>query len=290
MKRTSGQVVSASMHHGKVYSPDDAAPINLMRRCLLSSSPSSGCEPAAASGNGVRVAGDWEQRVDRPVFRLVDAACVRFPHVYGEGRRLKGSVKKPLPGRTRVSLTTAWMHPSTTGRGLRAVYVSETHPLIHQHKATTGRHQPGHAQPEEGGQAVQPGRVPAEGPDRGRLWGRGEQEAPAALPVRPDGQPPAVRQGKGHRMERAGAQPVRVGQQAEGTNPVIRRTTDARGVRLTLPSACGRACSVAGSGNDGLTGGSPGWATVETGGNYAPTPPKTISLNIMTAYRAENAV
>ena len=108
---------------------DDAAPINLLRRRLLPSS-SSDCEPAAASGNGVRVAGDWEQRVDRPVFRLVDAACVRFPHVYGEGRRLKGSAKKPLPGRTRVSLTTAWMHPSTTGRGLRAVYVSETHPLI----------------------------------------------------------------------------------------------------------------------------------------------------------------
>ncbi len=128
MRRTSGQTVSVSMHHGKVYSPDDEAPINLMRRRLLSSSPSSGCEPAAASGNGVRVAGDWEQRVDRPVFRLVGAACVRFPHVYGEGRRLKGSVKKPLPGWTRVSLTTAWMHPSTTGRGLRAVYVSETHP------------------------------------------------------------------------------------------------------------------------------------------------------------------
>ena len=126
MKRTSGQTVSVSMHHGKVCSPDDAAPINLLRRRLLSSS--SGCEPAAASGNGVRVAGDWEQRVDRSVFRLVDAACVRSPHVYGEGRRLKGSAKKPLPGRTRVSLTTAWMHPSTTGRGLRAVYVSETHP------------------------------------------------------------------------------------------------------------------------------------------------------------------
>ena len=98
MRRTSGQTVSVSMHHGKVYSPDDEAPISLMRRRLLPSSPSSGCEPAAASGNGVRVAGDWEQRVDRPVFRLVDAACVWFPHVYGEGRRLKGSVKKPLPG------------------------------------------------------------------------------------------------------------------------------------------------------------------------------------------------
>ena len=94
MKRTSGRTVSASMRHGKAYSPDDAAPILLRRR--LPSSP--GCEPAAASGNGVRVAGDWEQRVDRPVFRLVDAACVRFPHAYGEGRRLKGSAKKPLPG------------------------------------------------------------------------------------------------------------------------------------------------------------------------------------------------
>ena len=129
--------------------------------------------------------------------------------------------------------------------------------MIPQHRATTGRHQPGHAQPEEGGQAVQPGRVSAEGPDRGRLWSRGEQEAPAALPVRPDGQPPAVRQGKGHRMERAGARPVLVGQQAEGTNPVIRRTTDACGVRLTFP-ACGRACSVIGSGDDGLTCESPG--------------------------------
>ena len=115
---------------------DDAAPINLMRRRLPSSS--SDCEPAA-SGNGVRVAGDWEQRVDRPVFRLVDAACVRFPHVYGEGRRLKGSAKKPLPGRTRVSLTTAWMHPSTTGRCLRAAYVSDTPGGPDADKAGPGR-------------------------------------------------------------------------------------------------------------------------------------------------------
>ena len=122
MKRTTGQTVSVSMHHGKVYSPDDAAPINLLRRRLLSSP---GCEPAA-SGNGVGVAGDWEQRVDRPVFRLVDAACVRFPHVYGEGRRLKGSAKKPCRGRTRVSLTTARMHPSTAGRSPRAVYLPDT--------------------------------------------------------------------------------------------------------------------------------------------------------------------
>ena len=28
--------------------------------------------------------------------------------------------------------------------------------MIPQHQATTGRHQPGHAQPEEGGQAVRP--------------------------------------------------------------------------------------------------------------------------------------
>ena len=55
--------------------------------------------------------------------------------------------------------------------------------------------------------------------------------------ARPDGQPPAVRQGEGHRMERAGARPVRVGQQAESTNPVIRRTTDARSVRL-MPPVC----------------------------------------------------
>ena len=74
---------------------DDAVPINLMRRRLPSSS-SSDCEPA--SGNGVRVAGDWGQRVDRPAFRLADAACVRFPHVCGEGRPLKGGANKPLPG------------------------------------------------------------------------------------------------------------------------------------------------------------------------------------------------
>ena len=74
MKRTSGQTVSVSMHHGKVCSPDDAAPINLLRRRLLSSS--SGCEPAAASGNGVRVAGDWEQRVD-PAGVPAGGRCLR---------------------------------------------------------------------------------------------------------------------------------------------------------------------------------------------------------------------
>ena len=75
---------------------DDAAPINLLRRRLPSSSSSSNCEPA--SGNGVRVAWDWERRVDRPAFRLADAACVRFPHVCSEGWRLKGGANKPLQG------------------------------------------------------------------------------------------------------------------------------------------------------------------------------------------------
>ena len=74
---------------------DDAAPINMLRRRLLSSPDG---EPVAGSGDGPRVAGDWEQRVDGLVNRLVGTACVRFPHVYGEGRRLKGSAKKPLPG------------------------------------------------------------------------------------------------------------------------------------------------------------------------------------------------
>ena len=73
---------------------DDAAPINMLRRRLLSSDG----EPVAGSGDGPRVAGDWEQRVDGLVNRLVGAACVRFPRVYGEGRRLKGSAKKPLSG------------------------------------------------------------------------------------------------------------------------------------------------------------------------------------------------
>ena len=143
MKRTSGRTVTTHTHRGKVHnSPkfheitgvrkkavlphgrDDATPINMLRRRLLSSD----CEPVAGSGDGPRVAGDWEQWVGRPVLRLADSACVRFPRVYGEGRRLKGSAKKPSWGRTRVSLSTAWMHPSATRRGLRAVYVSETHP------------------------------------------------------------------------------------------------------------------------------------------------------------------
>ena len=101
---------------------DDAAPINMLRRRLLSSDG----EPVAGSGDGPRVAGDWEQWVDGLVNQLVGTACVRFPRVYGEGRRLKGSAKKPYPGRTRVFLTTAQMHPSATRRGLRAVYVSDT--------------------------------------------------------------------------------------------------------------------------------------------------------------------
>ena len=74
---------------------DDAAAINILRRRLLSSP---GGEPVAGSGDGPQVAGDWEQRVDGLVNRLVGTACVRFPYVYGEGRRLKGSSKKPLDG------------------------------------------------------------------------------------------------------------------------------------------------------------------------------------------------
>ena len=77
---------------------DDAAPINMLRRRLLSSPDCGYSEPAAGSGDGPRVAGDWEQRVDGLVNRLVGTACVRFPHVYGEGRRLKGSAKKPPSG------------------------------------------------------------------------------------------------------------------------------------------------------------------------------------------------
>ena len=70
---------------------DDAASVSILKRLLLSPD----YEPAAASGNGARVAGDWEQRVGGLVNHLVGTACVRFPHVYGEGRRLKGSAKNP---------------------------------------------------------------------------------------------------------------------------------------------------------------------------------------------------
>ena len=73
---------------------DDAAPINMLRRRLLLSDG----EPVAGSGDGPRVAGDWEQRVDGLVNRLVGTVCVRFPRVYDEGRRLKWSAKKPLDG------------------------------------------------------------------------------------------------------------------------------------------------------------------------------------------------
>ena len=45
--------------------------------------------------------------------------------------------------------------------------------IIPQHQATTGRHQPGHAHPEEGGQAARPGQVSDECLDQGRLWDRG---------------------------------------------------------------------------------------------------------------------
>ena len=113
MKRTSDWTVSTNMHHGRVrdlpkfceitdvrekvvlpHGRDDMAPINTLRRRLLSLDG----EPVAGSGDGPRVAGDWEQRVDWLVFRLVDAACARFPRVYGEGRRLKGSAKNPCWG------------------------------------------------------------------------------------------------------------------------------------------------------------------------------------------------
>ena len=70
---------------------DDAASVSILKRLLLSPD----YEPAAASGNGARVAGDWEQRVGGLVNHLVGTACVRFPHVYGEGLRLKGSAKNP---------------------------------------------------------------------------------------------------------------------------------------------------------------------------------------------------
>ena len=73
---------------------DDTAAISILRRLLLSSD----YEPAAVSGNGARVAGDWEQCVDGLVNHLVGTACVQFPHTYGEGRRLKGSANKPYRG------------------------------------------------------------------------------------------------------------------------------------------------------------------------------------------------
>ena len=114
MKHTSDRTVFTSMHHGKVHNlpkfrkitgvrektvlphgRDDVAPINMLRRRLLSLDG----EPVAGSGDGPRVAGDWEQWVDGLVNRLVGTACVWFPRVYGEGRRLKGSAKKPCPGR-----------------------------------------------------------------------------------------------------------------------------------------------------------------------------------------------
>ena len=63
----------------------------------------------------------------------------------------------------------------------------------------------------------------------------------------PDGQPPAVHQGDGHSLERAGARPVRAGQQAEGSNPILWRTAGTRRMRLTSPLARIRACSVASS-------------------------------------------
>ena len=73
---------------------DDTAAISVLKRLLSSSD----CEPAAVSGNGAQVAGDWEQCVGGLVSHLVNTACVRFPHTYGEGRRLKGSAKNPHHG------------------------------------------------------------------------------------------------------------------------------------------------------------------------------------------------
>ena len=58
---------------------DEAASISILRRRLMS--PPDG-EPAAGSGDGPRVAGDWEQRVDGLINHLDGTACVRFPHVY----------------------------------------------------------------------------------------------------------------------------------------------------------------------------------------------------------------
>ena len=59
---------------------------------------------------------------------------------------------------------------------------------------------------------------------------------------RPDGQPPAVRQGAGHRLERAGARPpVRAGQHAEGTNSILRQTAGTRMVRAPCLPVAGHA-------------------------------------------------
>ncbi len=128
-----------------------------------------------------------------------------------------------------------------------------------QHQATTENHQPGCAQPEEGGQAVRLGRVSAEGPDRGRLWSRGEQGAPTTLQVvRTDNH---LRFAKG----RAIAWNVRAPGRFEWANRLKVPIPSYGGqqthtVRLTLP-ACGRACSVAESRDDSLADESPGGAT-----------------------------
>ena len=96
-----------------------------------------------------------------------------------------------------------------------------------------------------GGLSLRASRVSAEGLIEG-VFGA-EESRGRQLRYRgcQDGQLPAVSQGEGHRLERAGAQPVRVGQQTESANPLLRRTAGTRRVRLTSLSACSRACSVA---------------------------------------------
>ena len=72
---------------------DYVAGINILCRGASAYEPEVGPE-SLQDGDGRRVAGDWEQRVQRLVQRLLDAVAVRFPHVV-EGRRPKGDAKNP---------------------------------------------------------------------------------------------------------------------------------------------------------------------------------------------------
>ena len=125
------------------------------------------------------------------------------------GRSWKSCGRPPVP-RVRVGGPPLSRRPRVRCRVRFPDDLLDGYDPLPQHKAAARLHQP-----EEGGQAVRPGRAPDEalikgilGVKEGRwhqLYGRGS----------PDGQPPAVRRAEGHRLERAGARPVLVGQQAE---------------------------------------------------------------------------
>ena len=87
-----------------------------------------------------------------------------------------------------------------------------------------------------GSQAVRLGRVSAEGADRGHLWRRGAQGASATLQGPPGRTTVCGSPRGGPSLERAGAQPVRMDQQTESSNPFLRQTTGTHGARLTLPA------------------------------------------------------